>query len=155
MTPDWKPVAELPDWDHRPTRQFVHVEGWRAHSGVTWRRQYAGDALIDKDGPQGYRREDIERLMRDGDMDDGEVTFWAPYAVTWPADPRPQQKMETTSNGPSAYDAGRWAAVAEEPRESCPHKEGSRLAKQWLAGYDHMMARAREALAAFNARHED
>lgn len=86
VTLDWKPISELPDWEHRPSRQFVHIEGWEAHSGPRWRRQIIGDAYIDRtpDGLMGYRRADIERLLRDGHMDAGEVSHWVPFIVTWP-----------------------------------------------------------------------
>ena len=91
----WKPVAELPDWDQRRPRQLIFVEGSCSHSGVNWRRQHVTEAWTDKEGPQGYRREDIERAERDGDMDPGTglVTHWMPWAFleaeTQPMDSRP------------------------------------------------------------------
>ncbi len=82
--PDWKSIEELPKPGLRPGRQFVMIEGWCEHDGTTWKREYIGDALTDKDGPQGYRASDIDRLLRDGDMDGGAVRYWAPFGVFWP-----------------------------------------------------------------------
>ena len=81
--PNWKPISEYPEPSFRPGRQFVMLEGTKEHSGLPWKRQYIGDARVG-DGPQGYRKADIDRLLKDGDMDCGEVKFWAPFGVCWP-----------------------------------------------------------------------
>lgn len=86
MDPDWKPYDQDLPFDKRPGRQFVHIDGFCEHSGVKWRRRIIGIAYLNNGGPQGYRREDIERLMREGDMEEGRVTFWAPAIFTWPPD---------------------------------------------------------------------
>jgi hypothetical protein len=77
----WR-TDELP-FDNRPMRQFIVVDGWKEHSGVLWHRRYADLAYIRRDDQPdsmlGYRREDMERIMRDGDMDGIEaVVGWRP-----------------------------------------------------------------------------
>jgi len=81
----WLPMSEQPEFMHRPHRQFIRVEGWSNHTGdwIVWHRTYCGVAFIRPDGhPEelhGYRREDIERIMKEGDMDGvDEVTHWMP-----------------------------------------------------------------------------
>lgn len=80
----WTPISERPEFDKRPMRQFVRIEGSRYHSGCEWHRVWCGDAFIrhddDPDGIQGYRKADILRLCADGDMDPEtvEVTHWMP-----------------------------------------------------------------------------
>ena len=85
VSPEWRPASELPEADRRPGRQFVFLEGVCEHSGGLWGREYIGDAYVG-DGQQGYRQEDIDRLLKAGDMDFGEVKFWAPYRVVWPGE---------------------------------------------------------------------
>ena len=82
--PDWKPISEYPEPGQRPGRQWVFLEGGRNHSSVTWTRQYIGDVILDGSGVYGYRESDITRLLDDGDMDFGEVKFWAPFRLLQP-----------------------------------------------------------------------
>lgn len=81
----WQPVSERPDLDHQPCRQFVLVEGASHHSGAKWARRYWGVAYTRKPGSddemQQYRRSDIEQILKEGDMDYGEVTHWMPATV--------------------------------------------------------------------------
>lgn len=77
----WR-TDELP-FEKRPSRQFILVEGWKEHSGQLWNRLYADVAFIRRDDQPdsllGYRREDIERILRDGDMDGiQKVLGWLP-----------------------------------------------------------------------------
>lgn len=79
----WLPISERPEFMHCPARQFIRVEGWRTHSGNTWMRTYHGVAFARPEGAldemHGYRREDIERIMKEGDMDGvDEITHWMP-----------------------------------------------------------------------------
>lgn len=83
IRPNWRPVAELPDSDHRPGRMLITIAGVCHHSGYDFGRVVVGDARMDPDGPQGFNGEDIRRLMRMGDMDSGEVTHWAPFTIAW------------------------------------------------------------------------
>lgn len=80
----WEPLANRPEWDRQPIRQFILLEGQRMHSDLIWRRVICGTASVDRDGPFGYRAEDIERLCRDGDMEPltAAVTHWMP--ATYP-----------------------------------------------------------------------
>jgi len=82
---DWKPISERPDIDQQPCRQFVLVEGASHHSGVAWERKYWGVAYTRKPGSadelQQYRRSDIEQILKEGDMEYGEVTHWMPAVV--------------------------------------------------------------------------
>lgn len=94
MTPNIPDMAERsmrgPQWrtdvlpfDQRPGRQFILVEGFKAHSGVLWNRVWADVAYIRReDRPDsflGYRREDMDRIRRDGDMDGVEkILGWLP-----------------------------------------------------------------------------
>ena len=82
--PDWKPISEYPESGQRPGRQWVFLEGSKNHSGVTWVRQYIGDVILDGTGAYGYRETDLRRLLDDGDMDFGEVKFWAAYKIYQP-----------------------------------------------------------------------
>jgi len=87
---DWKPVSELPEWDHQPGRQFIRLEGARFHSDMSWGRIHCGLAYIRKPGTEGemlgYRVQDIIQLCADGDMDirSAEVTHWAPATFSAP-----------------------------------------------------------------------
>lgn len=84
MKPDWKRMIEAPEWDQRPGRQFILLEGTRSHSGEQWPRRHVCVAYLDKEGPDGFRLNDIQRGLKDGDMDVGVVTHWAPYQMEWP-----------------------------------------------------------------------
>jgi hypothetical protein len=80
---NWLTSAELPPFDKRPARHFIRVEGWKEHSDGLWHRVWFDVAFICRedqpDSMLGYRRSDMERIMRDGDMDCIEVvTHWAP-----------------------------------------------------------------------------
>lgn len=86
MQPDWAPYDPDLPFDKRPMRQLIHIEGTTNHTGVNWRRQFIGIAHIDKNGPQGYREDEINQFLKEGDMDYGVVTFWAPAIFTWPPD---------------------------------------------------------------------
>lgn len=78
----WLPMSALPDWDSRPPCHLIVLEGVKEHSGMSWRRPYAGEARISKNEPWGYRHEDIARLKRDGDMDYVErVLCWMPLRM--------------------------------------------------------------------------
>lgn len=86
---NWLTSAELPPFDERPGRHFVRVEGWKEHSGTLWPRVWFDVAFIRRedqpDGVRGYRRSDMDRIMRDGDMDVIEaVTHWAPASFAFP-----------------------------------------------------------------------
>lgn len=79
----WQPISTLPEFDKQPGRQFILVEGFKQHSGALWARKWADVAFIRRsdqpDSILGYRREDMDRIRRDGDMDCIErVTHWAP-----------------------------------------------------------------------------
>jgi hypothetical protein len=80
---DWQPLSSLPDWGQRAPRQWVYVEGEEFHSGTRWFRPGIGLAWITKDGPQGYRTEDLRRIEVDSGMDRGtaEVKAWMPGIV--------------------------------------------------------------------------
>ena|ERR1700687_3546877 len=85
ITLRWQPISERPDFMEQPGRQFIRVEGWSNHTGgnITWHRTWSGIAWIRPQGhPEemhGYRREDIRRIMKEGDMDGiDEVTHWMP-----------------------------------------------------------------------------
>lgn len=85
MTPNpealWRPIAELPAFDDQPCRQFIIVEGWSMHDGRPhkWARRWADTAYIDKNTRWGYRQSDIDRIMKDGDMDGVDaITHWMP-----------------------------------------------------------------------------
>lgn len=83
VTMTWRPMSEQPPDMERPGRQFIRIEGWAEHSGVMWHRTYCGIARsINHDHPKsmhGFYREDIERLMKEGDMIGfDEVTHWMP-----------------------------------------------------------------------------
>lgn len=83
---NWVPISEQPADDQRPGRQFIIVEGSSDHSGLSWHRMHIGDAYIRKPGTDGemlgYRKEDILRICKDGDMDPftAMVTYWMPAA---------------------------------------------------------------------------
>lgn len=91
---EWNPISELPDFDQRPGRMFIRLEGSRYHSDVFWGRVYCGDAHIRKPGGDdemiGFRASDIKRLCADGDMDEwsAKVTHWAP--AIFPPTPEPR-----------------------------------------------------------------
>lgn len=84
MTNQWLPISERPELDQQPGRQFIRLEGSREHSGHTWARVWCGEAFIRKPGSEDemhqYRRDDILRLCKDGDMDavTAVVTHWMP-----------------------------------------------------------------------------
>lgn len=90
---NWKTASERPAWDEQPMRQFIRLEGSCTHHGDTWARVFCGEAWIRKPGTEdellGYRKSDIERLCRDGDIDieTAEVTHWMP--AIFPDLPRP------------------------------------------------------------------
>jgi hypothetical protein len=78
----WLPMSERPDFMHQPGRQFIFAVGWKQHSGGVWDRRGWGLAWIRPADPFGYRREDIERLMVEQDMDGIEdVTHWMPAVL--------------------------------------------------------------------------
>ncbi len=90
----WQKIEDQPEYERRPHRQFIIVEGWKAHSGVTWARAAWGIASIRReDDPEcmmGYYRVDVERIRRDGDMDGVNcIRFWMPaILVPFPAEVR-------------------------------------------------------------------
>jgi hypothetical protein len=73
----WRPFEELPEPGNRPGRMFVRVEGWKTHSGATWYRMHC-DLVCSRIGNRWcIRQEDIDRIMRDGDMDGiDRITHW-------------------------------------------------------------------------------
>ena len=83
----WLPIEQQAAWDHRPGRQFIRIEGSSDHSGHSWVRVFCGEAFIRKPGAEdemyGYRKSDIERLCKDGDMDlwSARVTHWMPFCL--------------------------------------------------------------------------
>lgn len=80
---EWRPGTELPEVSNRPGRCFVRVQGWQAHSGTTWVRFHCDLVYTSDDNKWGFRQEDIDRIMHDGDMDAIDaITHWMP--VTWP-----------------------------------------------------------------------
>jgi hypothetical protein len=80
----WQPISERPEIDAQPGRQFIIVEGWLDHSGVSWARMFMGEAWIRKPGGDDemlqYRKSDILRICKDGDIDPStaRVTYWMP-----------------------------------------------------------------------------
>lgn len=84
---NWRSVEDMPDWDYRPSVQFIVLEGEREHSGVRWRRTTWGVAHIRAPGADdemlGYRESDIVRICEDGDMElmSARVTHWLPAIV--------------------------------------------------------------------------
>ena len=79
----WQRIEDQPDFENRPHRQFILVEGWQAHSGVTWARAHWGIARICReDQPDylmGYQRADVERIMREDAMDGVDrIDYWMP-----------------------------------------------------------------------------
>lgn len=97
---EWKSVSEMPEWDQRPGRQFIRLEGSRYHSDGHWHRVWAGEAFIrksdDDDAILGYRAADIKRLCADGDMDvsSAVVTHWMPAIFPGIRDERPYPATE-------------------------------------------------------------
>ena len=78
----WQPIEWAPIFEDRPIRQLIVVEGQKHHSGASWFRRYVADAYISRNDPFGYRREDLDRAQRDGDMDYIEkITFWMPFIL--------------------------------------------------------------------------
>jgi len=83
----WIPVAERPELDLQPFRQFVLVVGSRFHTGVKWARAYWGIACVRMPGADDeflqYRRVDIEKICVEGDIDitTAEVTHFMPAIV--------------------------------------------------------------------------
>lgn len=79
---EWRPMSEQPEPMHRPSRQFIVVEGWSDHSGAHWVRKHWGLAhtRTGEDSIQGYRKEDMMALAKDGDMElySMSVTHWMP-----------------------------------------------------------------------------
>lgn len=80
---EWLRIEDQPDYDHRPHRQFILVEGWAEHSGVKWARAYWGIAAICRDDQpecfMGYRREDVERIMQQHGMSGVDrIAYWMP-----------------------------------------------------------------------------
>lgn len=82
----WQPIETRPEIDHQPGRQFILIEGSCDHSGVSWYRQFAGEAWIRKPGGEDemlqYRKSDVLRICKDGDIDPhtAKVTHWMPGA---------------------------------------------------------------------------
>lgn len=73
--------TDKPPFMSRPIYQFVLLEGYEEHSGRTWHRLFAGTATISAEPGNrwGYRREDIDRIQRDGGMDVVErIKGWVP-----------------------------------------------------------------------------
>ena len=88
----WQPISAKPQHDETPFRCFVWLDGWSYHSDTQWRRDCWGLVDIDRDGPQGFNAEQIFKLKEYGDMEHGEVTFWAPGSINRPnADPEPPE----------------------------------------------------------------
>ena len=87
MNLKWIPIAERPEFDLQPFRQFVLVVGSRFHSGVKWPRAYWGIACIRKPGDEDeflqYRWADIEQICVEGDIEisTAEVTHYMPTIV--------------------------------------------------------------------------
>lgn len=89
ITLRWIPMTYPVDGEHRAPRQFIRVEGWSNHTGgnITWHRLWCGIAwtrpIGERDELHGYRRQDIEQIMKEGDMDGiDRITHWMP--VVWP-----------------------------------------------------------------------
>lgn len=83
---EWR--TDVLPFEHRPSRQFVLIEGFRSHSGQLWQRMWADVAFIRRDDQPdsmfGYRREDMERMMRDGDIECIErVVGWLPASFPY------------------------------------------------------------------------
>lgn len=103
VIPDgWQPIETQPDFMERPGRQFIRIEGEAEHSGMCWSRVWCGEAYIRKEGADdemlGYRKSDILRLCKDGDMipSSARVTHWMPARFP----------LLTLSASPSVLDAG-------------------------------------------------
>jgi hypothetical protein len=78
---EWQPVETLPDTMNRPGRCFIRVEGYQEHSGVCWARVWCDLVHTNSETGWGFRRADMDRIMRDGDMIVLErITHWMPAA---------------------------------------------------------------------------
>ena len=105
VIPDgWQPIETQPDFMERPGRQFIRIEGEAEHSGMCWSRVWCGEAYIRKEGADdemlGYRKSDILRLCKDGDMipSSARVTHWMPARfplLTLSASPSPALNRTT------------------------------------------------------------
>lgn len=77
----WLPGETLPSPERRPGRCFIRVEGWSAHDGGphTWERVHCGMASTSSETHWGFRKSDIYKIMKDGDMDGIDaITHWMP-----------------------------------------------------------------------------
>lgn len=78
---EWQPSDTLPDLMERPGRCFIRVEGWAEHSGVMWHRVWCDLVHTSSETHWGFRRSDMDRIKRDGDMVGiDRITHWMPAA---------------------------------------------------------------------------
>jgi hypothetical protein len=85
--PEWLPIEKLPQFDYRPFRHIILVEGIAEHSGSTWFRRGHGVADIRKENSpdhyMGYNRNDILKIMKENDIDViTKITHWMPFKIT-------------------------------------------------------------------------
>src|SRR6185437_10317872 len=65
---EWFPAETLSDVMERPARCFIRAEGYTEHSGSRWARVWCDLVHTNADTGWGFRRADMDRMMRDGDM---------------------------------------------------------------------------------------
>lgn len=111
LSPAWRDVADRPEIDSQPSRQFVVVEGSSFHSGVSWHRMHMGVAYIRKPGTGyemlQYRESDILAICKDGDIDPhtARVTYWMP--AIFPTHPDAQTGAPPPDNAGLVSGGGR------------------------------------------------
>ena len=77
----WQPIDTLPEMEKRPGRMIIRVEGWKTHDWGTimFARVYYDTAGISNETHWGFRQSDLDRIMKDGDMDGIDaITDWHP-----------------------------------------------------------------------------
>lgn len=78
---EWQAGNTLPDVMERPGRCFIRIEGAKQHSGALWHRSWTDLVHTTSETHWGFRRADMERMIKDGDMDYIErITHWMPAA---------------------------------------------------------------------------
>jgi hypothetical protein len=107
----WNHPDDMPPFEHCPHRLFILVEGFKEHSGSLWNRLWADTAFIRPedapDGMLGYRRADIERIERDGDMDCAErIVGWLPAVFPYFTDIAPAQHESAVAESDAPGKAG-------------------------------------------------
>jgi|GEM_PF-2101000 len=80
--PQWLNAKSLPEFNDRPQRLFVCLDGTRYRNGIYWKRRHTGEAWVNKNGFLGLDQDDFHRLCENGDMDpeSAVLTYWMPYS---------------------------------------------------------------------------